>query len=70
MLQSTPPKPPVEHRTFIVSTIVRKRGTEIHGSQSSMEDWDADLSPCRFATTGFSCTKKQLYLPATSRPSI
>ena len=30
-----------------------RRGPEIHGSQSSMEDWDADLSPCNFATTHF-----------------
>ena len=28
-----------------------RRGPEVHESQSSMEDWDADLSPCHFATT-------------------
>ena len=29
------------------------RGLKTHGSKSSMEDWDAELSPCNFATTHF-----------------
>ena len=30
-----------------------RRGPEIRGSRSSMEDCDADLSPCNFATAHF-----------------
>ena len=44
--------------------------------KSSMEDWDADLSPCNFATTHFfyrthfSAERKEFYVPVTSRPPI
>ena len=48
-----------------------RRGPEIHGSQSSMEDWDADLSHCNFVTAHFlQPKKKRIYLPVTSRPPI
>ena len=43
---------------------------EIHGSQSSMEDWDAELSPCNFCDLSFPGRKKQFSLPVTSRPLI
>ena len=40
-----------------------RRGPEIHGSQSSMKDWDADLSPCNFATTHFPVERISLITP-------
>ena len=56
-------------------------GPEIHGSQGSMEDWDADLSPCNFATAHFPAEISSFislqhltdlslvgYLSVTSRP--
>ena len=45
-------------------------GPETHGSQISIEDWDADLSPCKTSRPLISCRQKQLYLLVTSRPSI
>ena len=43
-------------------------GSEIHRSESSMEDWDADVSPCIFATAHIPAERKgaALYLPITS----
>ena len=37
-------------------------GPESHGSQSSMEDQDADLSPCSFATTHFPAQRRFISL--------
>ena len=37
------------------------RDPGIRGSQSSVEDWDAALSSCNFATSHFSCRKECFY---------
>ena len=42
-----------------------QRGPEIHESQSYMEDWDADLSPCNFVTAHHPAERSS-YLPVTS----
>ena len=48
--------------------LVRKPGGV--QSSSSMEDWDADLSPCNFATTLLPVETKQFHLIVTLRPPI
>ena len=39
--------------------------------KSSVEDWDADLSPCNFTTTRFPGERKtRFYHPVMSRPTL
>ena len=45
-----------------------RRGPEMHGSESSMEDWDADLSPCNFATSHFRAERSSYLLQLRDRP--
>ena len=41
-----------------------QRGAEIYGSQSSLEDWAADLSHCNFVSTRLPA-ERSMFIPVT-----